>query len=441
MDDLTQAFKDLAQRIISEVNKDKAAGKLSEREEPCKKLVVQELSYRLDGVGLMSSEVEVLRKVPYWIGGFGPEPLKWPESVAASDLLVHECEKDRPEADGRVQVFISRVAQHVLQGRAKKDATTLAISAVHDLKQTPVTWSITAWIEALYLEEKSFEPQEGFLLRRPTKEDFEQEMPVSEFESSRASLLPSAILQTTYEAASPQDAEAELERILNVLRLFKLASTRRTRVWLEPDSILYQGRRSSGGWGIEKTFTSAVSHDDLPALSTALETLRPLVPSLPYLREAGAPPVRIALQRYREAILDPITGDSVLTKGITALEALYLKSSERSELSHRLAQRAAKFLFMLGRPNPKQTYRIIKKAYNLRSSYVHGGQSGPEHQPEVHQLCREILEMTRCSLVSFFQLRPELNKNELIDRLDDAMLDEDVAEELSQQLIVDYNPC
>ena len=111
-----------------------------------------------------------------------------------------------------------------------------------------------------------------------------------------------------------------------------------------------------------------------------------------------------------------------ITSAITCFEALYLKGKEREELSHRLCQRAAALLRLMDF-TPLEVYNKLNQAYDIRSTFIHGSQSEFEHQ-KAQDLCKTVLEYARISLLIFFQLKEAINKEELINKLDNSLLDD-----------------
>jgi hypothetical protein len=104
-----------------------------------------------------------------------------------------------------------------------------------------------------------------------------------------------------------------------------------------------------------------------------------------------------------------------------SLEALFLKGSERFELSRRLAQRVAKVLSCT-RNNPIDVHKHIKEAYGLRSQYVHGGQLTAQKKKKLRSITPDIIDYTRKSLIIFLQLLQIMKKPKLLDLIDEALL-------------------
>ncbi len=126
--------------------------------------------------------------------------------------------------------------------------------------------------------------------------------------------------------------------------------------------------------------------------------------------------------RYQDALLKPEAVENKIAYGIMGLEALYLKAKEREELSHRLAQRIAKIFEVLGE-QPVKIYNLIKKGYDIRSSFVHGSILHGNLQ-EMKSLLDSTLELLRKSILVFLQVRKEKEKDEFLSLIDNSLLDD-----------------
>ena len=106
---------------------------------------------------------------------------------------------------------------------------------------------------------------------------------------------------------------------------------------------------------------------------------------------------------------------------VFGLEALYLKADERGELAQRLAQRVAKVMSKLGKGDSKEIFNAIKRAYRIRSAFVHGEplRNGKYRD---RSLLDKLAEYLRTSILIFMQVSME--KDELVNLIDDALIDE-----------------
>ncbi|KKN24635.1 hypothetical protein LCGC14_0892880 [marine sediment metagenome] len=141
--------------------------------------------------------------------------------------------------------------------------------------------------------------------------------------------------------------------------------------------------------------------------------------------------VFIALDMYNSAFLN-ITKfegrgknlESQLTYVSSCLEALYLRRGEDGAITRRLAQRVAIILKTFGF-DPFLILQIVKKAYNVRSTYSHGSKLKLSDigVKNLRNLSIMALECARISLLVFLQLYGRISKENLLQLIDQALLE------------------
>ncbi|WP_235590485.1 HEPN domain-containing protein [Leptospira borgpetersenii] len=108
--------------------------------------------------------------------------------------------------------------------------------------------------------------------------------------------------------------------------------------------------------------------------------------------------LEVALRRFADGTLRPNLEDQIIDLLISA-EAIYLSSggSDQGELKYRLAHRAA--LFLESEPKKqREIFDFMKKAYDIRSKYVHGSGSNinfPKKEDGKKMNLHEFEERTR----------------------------------------------
>jgi hypothetical protein len=149
------------------------------------------------------------------------------------------------------------------------------------------------------------------------------------------------------------------------------------------------------------------------------------------LSNRSVEPLAVALQRHRDAVLTSSSTEGRIALGISCLEALYLKGSERSELTHRLSQRAAALLRYAGCP-PMKAYHDLARAYDIRSRFIHGSAMDEDQRKSADELCKGILEYARLSVVGFSQVTSTGEKDAFLSRIDSSLLDDRAKEKLDK---------
>jgi hypothetical protein len=186
--------------------------------------------------------------------------------------------------------------------------------------------------------------------KKPEPSDLEREWDLRTFpyfSEEWMSNQPSAILKVSIRAKGQPEVYKELEKLILTLRLFRVGSVENVRTSWKSDSILDMGGTSYKGT-VYESYKYSLSKSDVPKLKEFIERISPIIPQNlidPSLKQADYSV--IAVQRYNDAILKPEIIESRLSFAIMALEALYLKETEREELQHRLGQRVARLLSFL----------------------------------------------------------------------------------------------
>ena len=140
--------------------------------------------------------------------------------------------------------------------------------------------------------------------------------------------------------------------------------------------------------------------------------------------------IKIAYQRYIDALFNG-DADNRITISITCLEALLLKGAERTELSHKLAQRVAMILKLCGISAPIKVYKEVKQAYDVRSTYIHGSFLTENQRRDIKSLEYSILNYARIVLSIYIQIWEKFNnKDDFVMKIDNAMLDDTAKQRL-----------
>ncbi len=217
-------------------------------------------------------------------------------------------------------------------------------------------------------------------------------------------------------AGNLTDAQDKLVTVLHILRLYRLAVVCAFEGSIAPVSFFNESV------DIDLQLCEVIYHYDVTQanienLKTFYERMMPLVQNS--FRNQKHKYVCVALERYSDALVRPGLWAQRITLAITSLEALLLKPKEREGLSRRLGQRLA---ILLSKFNykPSETYDSIIRAYDVRSTYIHGSVVGEDAGLE--NLCTDILEMTRACIVILLQMLDQ-DKNKIIALLDKAMID------------------
>ena len=346
--------------------------------------------------------------------------------------------KSQSQAEFWLSRFSSILARQFLEGFTDETLVDLITTFISDIEGSPKTWNLTMWLQGVWMRINKIQPMDRVVLRRPTPEDLEFEYPadlLSPFTTEpffpRAS--PSTILELKHRAKNQPEMHEELEKLIVTLRLYKVGSVENIRTQWQSKTVIGFGGTSYRSALMAGAYKYGLDSTDTEPLKNFIETIKPLIP-LEVIRGStqSVDYTVIAIQRYQDSILKPETPEGRLAKGIMCLEALYLKPMEATELAHRLSQRVARTLSLLGH-KPLEVYNIIKRAYDIRSKFIHGSGIEKEERQNVANLAEKIINYARISIVIQLQLRAgEVDKERFLALIDNSLLSENALTKLKK---------
>jgi hypothetical protein len=208
-------------------------------------------------------------------------------------------------------------------------------------------------------------------------------------------------------AKQSRSAFDRLERGIDTLRLFKPGHIGLPAVFsfseAEPGSAFVgmfggvsssgfgSGHQGGGGAGYE---LSAMEAEDLVGLHELLVRAR-----------AKSKMLDNAVHRFGFGV-DRARADDRLTDFMIALEALMLGDDERGEKRFQVSLRASQVVGSIDGGSPFDVFGFIKRAYDVRSAIVHGGEPAKKHlrgvagdQLDLAAFADEVERVTRAILV------------------------------------------
>jgi hypothetical protein len=127
-------------------------------------------------------------------------------------------------------------------------------------------------------------------------------------------------------------------------------------IWKLSEYHAYPESFDNAGWTMDRRMIAAEEIEDLPKIFGALDS--------------AAANVQLAARRSMRAVMRDDDEDKTLDATI-GIEALLLANSDREEVTHRMALRAAAVLATNG-TDPGMVARLLKNVYAHRSAIVHG---------------------------------------------------------------------
>lgn len=355
--------------------------------------------------------------------------MEWRAAARALKPLT----KNKIELDHTLEVFCHRLMLPVL---GRKDLKALsprqaATAAVQAIGGQPVEYRASALLQGFLVLEKplAFEVDQSRVNIRPTTaEDMTYDVP--EFSLTERPHLfsrPTALLTAARPALGPNALQSLVSAVVSALRLFNLCSASIQTIRFDADA-----GTGLAGLGVVHTqrprhtrYTCAIAAQDAERLEAFVPRLYPLLPRSATKRHHDDP-ISIALSRYEHSILDADTLDEQVLGATMALEAVLLGGDEKQELGFKLSCRAARLLASFG-ADPVAVKNCVKKAYQVRSRYVHGGVSTPKSKASLaknygteDRFTREVLNTTRQVLVT--TILAQQSKDAFLRTLDSALI-------------------
>ncbi|HRK54655.1 MAG TPA: HEPN domain-containing protein [Cyclobacteriaceae bacterium] len=308
---------------------------------------------------------------------------------------------------------------------------------INDLNKTAPEWKIKLWIKGIWLNDEIIDVSNELTIRKPVNDDFVLEQPsYSYFSSMISATIDScdSIIEIRKKFEDENAMEDYLTKLIQSLRLYNLGAVQVNRREYKPNSILLRyGVPYS--LDIHSFFQYEVTSKESNDIRAFLDFMLDFLPPMNWASKIqDQNPIYISIERYSEAITKSMAVENKITTAITALEALLLKANERSELSHKLSQRVS-YLSQYFKYPPIKVYNVMKRAYEIRSTYIHGSMLGPTERKDLGEIQNQILNLLRRILLIFIGLSKLILKDELIAKIDNAIIDRNANEKLVKELM------
>ncbi len=435
----------LALGVRDETNVGRRSGKLAADKREFHRWRVTKWEYGEKGVNISATSEYVARD------SWDMAPIRIRDLVSERQeyrtVLKALTEVAGPEGDPRpkLDLFVRVVARLCLleAGCRRSRLETVVKRFMADLQGEPQRCAVTVGVEGLLVFSQPVcfraSPMK-VALRKSTPADVEVEMPVAPV-GVQLMQTPTAVLELKLRVRRFIDLQVVLEKVATILRLFRVASVRFPRFTPHSESVteffptgtVSYGARSAA---IEK---GKLYEDDavrLPAFWRKMQDAIP--PSFYDFHVQKADSISIAYQRYNDALFRNGLLERRVANAVMGLEALFLRGSERQDLSYRLRMRAARLLALLGHTG-SQVSDTIHKAYGVRSTFVHGSHIDEKAKRRLEEepdgatgFAKRVLNYLRLSIVC--TLLMGISKEDLIENLDAGLLDPTEVEKLRKRL-------
>lgn len=260
------------------------------------------------------------------------------------------------------------------------------------------------------------------------------------------------------------DIQNEIDKIIVVLRLFKPASVDYTSYCLNAEAILLErkgliGGRLSKNESIRVLKNCQITQENSTELVNYCKNIYEIIPEYIYetskdvnANEVFCSSLQVAYRHYSDALLRNIGTEEKIMNAVIGLESLLLH--ENTDNTLRFWLRGAKILGFLNQ-SPKIVKHILKSAYNVRSSFVHGNTAdlekamtkfNGENQDPVSSLVA-LLDCLRILIIAIIFLstneyfilmskkgKKEFDKIKFLGIVDDSLIDKESENQLGELL-------
>ena len=420
---LAVILHNLSDSIIDEVLSAKKNSKLEISKESYFKQKISNFDYDKGITGFESNQETVYRDEWHWKdkSEFNKKIEALKSFQEAIEKIVNTYDLEEEKANELVIKFVRKITSVCIEEKNKDKFIESINLFLSELEGNPIFWHPVVWIDGIWMETDSIEVKYNILIRKPKPKDWESRSKYERYANPELDNWPSAVLELEYREKYPRSVQNRIDSLIAALRLFKLGSIEQLRTQKNPHSIVgAMGGILSQINIISAHFKYGLTEGDAGNLTKFIDKLEPLIYSKLIDKAADeADYINIAYDRFCDALLKSVVPENRLTTGIMALEALYLKEEEMSELTEKLSLRVALALEPFGYET-LEVYHLVKRAYDIRSRFVHGSKV---EQKDVGVLPEKILDYCRVSIIMFLQLQNELDKDKIINLLNKSLLD------------------
>ncbi len=432
---LSSTIDDLISLIQDTINEGKKDGRLIPQKMFYQKWILNNFKYTDNGVEY---------------GGAGTQPFtrnEWSQAkLVLEDYLKKSqkyqalCSKLKSMINGNSEklfhIFASKLMQKLLDGKSSSDIQQLKTIFIKEIKNKPIVTRVSNALVGIVIRSPKIVINDSISLRQVQKDDLETETDIYMNGFMYRHPRPSAFLEIEgYTTDSNLYKKEQLSIV--ILRLFKVGSVKSIQSKKYSEHLAQGLETSYSNVSTAISNVMLIKEDEEQALRHFWQSIENYIPkSFVEYSFSDSNFSDIAHRRYIDALLKADTEEFRIANTMMGLESIFLKDDgELQELSYRLRLRVAKIMSNFGY-DPFETSKIIKDAYQVRSSFVHGGllsyknkKKLVEKYKSMNNLIEKLLDFLRLSIIT--SITVNVSKEELIDTIDDSFLDSKSQERLA----------
>lgn len=286
------------------------------------------------------------------------------------------------------------------------------------------------------------------ILRKPSITDFQHEkLEINLYDELELIRETTAVLEAEFKCCH-NDLKGEIIKLIDILRLYKLGAVHTLKIVCKTcDSILQRDFVMTESHNAHIYCKYSVSPNELKQIGPFISGIKPLINDVYEKPTPNIQYLSIAMKWYKEALINEKSYEGCISSSYVSLEALFLRGG--IEAKYRLALGVTVLFKVLETEyniNTKDNniYEIIDVAHQVRSSYFHGEKNKKDIKPEqVEKACRQLLEINRLSLLTFFQIHLNNNtitKDIITTKLDKLVKDYDITKRKELTELIGGNP-
>lgn len=463
--DLFQRINELILLTNQKIAEGLSDGTLMYYQRIINKVTVDKFNYDSDGFITCHSTIQsILKNSGFEIDGrerIKESVLRSKEYLSALDSLniIYKDFNNVNHLDMLVSQIIRLIETKSTLTPSKIDFLTKTF--IKELNNEPVKYGATVELEGIIMMIDKLDIAEGVILRRPEAKDIEGEF---SYNDPLPLIKPSAILNIEILGkGGGADLQKYVEKVISLLKLFKIGSVDKIKYKTYSDSILsIQGSSISSGFRKLNLENYSLSNKDKTNLIKFWNKFFNILPEGFYgFNPSNIDYLTIAFNRYSDSLLNDFREKRV-ANAIMGLEALFLNNE--GELKYKLSKRISKIMGLLG-CNAIKIDQTVMEAYKIRSKFVHGDHleankiidlekifrgektvNGKkleilDNDENMSDFIRKIIELLRVSIILITLQRNGENdaknkmKKEFINLIDDSLIDKEKEKELKKLLL------
>jgi len=341
-----------------------------------------------------------------------------------------------PPKNPTMNIYLWRFTRAIMDskiGMVKFKPPILVRDFASSLAGSPLTRYLEAKMHGIEVK-NSIRLGKGVVLRPPTSDDSDWKKKgfMEPFDKGGFWGPPDSILESVMRTKLDQDFRDQFYRIFHLMRLY------RPKPIGSSHAICYSASsiRGCGPYTTSLPVGGYVNTDPRYAVDDVEDFkgfvkrfLRKLPRDWNYINLEFTNPLNIAYYRYLEALQHYNQRERAITFAVMGLEALILEKGP--ELKYKFCSRLAKMFSYLN-SDSSDVYRILNRAYSIRSNFVHGKVSKPstiekrKMESEKQRECLELsLKILQTCILIYLSNGDTLSKKQLMKYIDNAMIGSD----------------